>query len=78
VWGVSAQFAGGSLSVRCAWVAASANFVEEAGGVGQPRIAVDGQGDALAVWQSEDGKLEGGVSSYTGVVGGRTMLEKGI
>jgi hypothetical protein len=41
-----------------------ANFVEEAGSVGHLRIAVDEQGDAMAVWQSEDGKLEGGVSSY--------------
>lgn len=39
------------------------NFVEEAGSVGHLRIAVDEQGDAMAVWQSEDGKLEGGVSS---------------
>jgi hypothetical protein len=45
------------------WLA-PANVVEEAGGVGQLRIAVDGEGDAMAVWQSEDGKLEGGVSSY--------------
>ena len=45
------------------WLA-PANFVEEAGSVGHLRIAVDGQGDAMVVWQSEDGKLEGGVSSY--------------
>jgi hypothetical protein len=45
------------------WLALT-NFVKETGGVGQPRIAVDGQGDAIAVWHSEDGKLEGGVSSY--------------
>jgi hypothetical protein len=45
------------------WLA-PANFVEEAGSVSRLRIAVDGQGDAMAVWQSEDGKLEGGVSSY--------------
>jgi hypothetical protein len=45
------------------WLA-PANFVEEAGSVGRLRIAVDEQGDAIAVWQSEDGKLEGGVSSY--------------
>ncbi|MGA2162993.1 MAG: hypothetical protein ABSH36_00820, partial [Solirubrobacteraceae bacterium] len=37
---------------------------EEGHEVGEPRIAVDGQGDAIAVWHSEDGKLEGGVSSY--------------
>jgi PKD domain len=45
------------------WLA-PANFVEEAGSVGHLRIAVDEQGDAMAVWQSEGGKLEGGVSSY--------------
>ncbi len=32
--------------------------------VGEPRIAFDEQGDAVAVWRTEDGKLEGGVSSY--------------
>ena len=45
------------------WLAPT-NFVEETGSVGQQRIAVDGRGDAIAVWHSEDGKLEGGVSSY--------------
>jgi hypothetical protein len=45
------------------WLAPT-NFVEETGSVGQQRIAVNGQGDAIAVWHSEDGKLEGGVSSY--------------
>ncbi len=45
------------------WLAPT-SFVEETSSVGQPRIAVDGQGDAIAVWHSEDGKLEGGVSSY--------------
>jgi hypothetical protein len=45
------------------WLA-PANFVGGAGSVGHLRIAVDGQGDAMAVWQSEDGELEGGVSSY--------------
>ena len=38
------------------WLAPT-NFVEETGSVGQQRIAVDGQGDAIAVWHSEDGKL---------------------
>jgi PKD domain len=45
------------------WLAPT-NFVEETGSIGHLRIAVDGQGDAMAVWQSEDGKLEGGASSY--------------
>ncbi len=45
------------------WLAPT-SFVEETGSVGQPRITVDGQGDAIAVWHNEDGKLEGDVSSY--------------
>ena len=52
-----------SADAAPAWLA-PANFVEEVGSVGRLRIAVDGQGDAMAVWQSEDGKVEGGVSSY--------------
>jgi hypothetical protein len=52
-----------SAAAAPGWLAPT-SFVEETGSVGQPRIAVDGQGDAIAVWQSEDGKLEGGVSSY--------------
>ena len=45
------------------WLA-PANLVEETGSVGHLQVAVDGQGDAMGVWQSEDGKLEGGVFSY--------------
>jgi hypothetical protein len=52
-----------SANAAPGWLA-PANLVEEAGSVGRLRIAVDAQGDAMAVWQSEDGKLEGDVSSY--------------
>jgi len=35
------------------------------GGVpGEPHVAFDARGDALAAWQREDGTLEGGVKKY--------------